>query len=100
MPQAVVVLMLLWAMNPGNPYAYYNLLRVVCCGVFAYLAYKASDREKKEWAWVLGILALVYNPLFRVHLNRELWSLVNLVTIAIAIASAFALKVDEVDDNS
>ena len=44
--------------------------------------------------------ALVYNPIFRVHLNRELWSIINIVTIAIAVASIFALKIKNEKDNT
>ena len=94
MPQTIACVMLLWALNPHNPYAYYILLRWVCCGVFAYSAVQASalGHEKQGWVWVLGITALVYNPIFRVHLNRELWQIVNIVTLGIAVASVFVLK--------
>jgi hypothetical protein len=84
--------MLLWALNPDNPYGYYILLRWVCCGVFAYLAFKAVGQERQGWVWVLGISAALYNPLVPVHLTREIWSVVNVVTIAIAVASALGLK--------
>lgn len=84
--------MLLWALNPDNPYAYYTLLRWVCCGIFAYLAFQAFEQKKQGWVLVLGITALFYNPIFRVHLNRELWSVVNVVTIGIAGASVFVLR--------
>jgi hypothetical protein len=86
-PQVICIVMLLWALNPENPYAYYILLRWVCCGIFAYLAFQASEQKKQRWVWVLGITALFYNPIFRVHLNRELWSIVNVVTIIILITS-------------
>ena len=91
-PQLLTSLMLLWALNPDNPYGYYILLRWVCCGVFAYLAFKAFGQEQQGWAWVLGITAAVYNPVIRVHLTREMWSVVNVITIGIAIASVFAIK--------
>jgi len=87
--------MLLWALNPANPYGYYILLRWVCCGIFAYLAFKALDQGYQGWVWVLGITAAVYNPIFRVHLTREIWSVVNAVTIGIAVASVFAVKVKD-----
>jgi hypothetical protein len=83
--------MLLWALHPDNPYGYYILLRWVCCGVFAYLAFKAFAQEQQGWAWVLGITAGVYNPIIRVHLTREIWSVVNIITIGIAVASVFAI---------
>ncbi len=91
-PQAIAILMLLWALNPGNPYGYYIILRWVCCGIFAYLAFQAHEQEKQGWIWVLGITALIYNPIFRVHLNRGLWSIINVVTVGIAVASIFVFK--------
>jgi hypothetical protein len=52
-PQALVSVMLLVALNPENPYGYYVLLRWVVCGVFAFLALKAFEEEKTEWVWAL-----------------------------------------------
>ena len=84
--------MLLWALNPDNPYGYYILLRFVCCAAFAYLTLQALAQGKEGWPWILGVIAAVYNPFIRVPLNRELWSVVNVVTIGIAVASIFVLK--------
>lgn len=94
-PQVIASGMLLWALNPGNPYGYYILLRWVSCGVFAYLALQAFAREKQGWTWALGITALVYNPILRVHLTKEIWRVVNVITIAIAVASIFTVKKDD-----
>jgi hypothetical protein len=91
-PQTLAGVMLLWALKPDNPYGYYILLRWVCCGVFAYLAFQALEQEKQEWVWILGIIALIYNPIFRVHLNRELWSIINIATIGVAVVSIFTLR--------
>jgi uncharacterized membrane protein YwzB len=86
--------MLLWALYPGNPYGYYVLLRWVCCAAFAYLALQALSLEKQGWVWVLGITAVVYNPVVRIHLNREIWSVVNVITICIAWSAALVLKTE------
>jgi hypothetical protein len=91
LPQIIASLMLLWALNPRNPYGYYILLRFVCCGVFAFLTLQALAHKMHGWTWVFGITALLYNPFFRVHLTREIWSLVNVVTIVIAAASIVRL---------
>lgn len=85
--------MLLWALNPENPYGYYILLRWVCCAAFAYLAIQALAQEKGGWVWILGVTAVVYNPIIRIHLTRDIWSVINVATIAIAIASIFVLRV-------
>jgi len=92
--------MLLLALYPENPYAYYILLRWVCCAVFVYLAFQSLERDKIGWVWVLGITALIYNPILRVHLNRELWSVINVVTIGIALTSIFALREKKEKNNN
>jgi hypothetical protein len=84
--------MLAWALNPENDYSYYILLRWVCCGIFAYLTVEALKREKDGWAWVLGINAVIYNPIIRVHLNRDYWSVINVISIIVALTSIIFLK--------
>jgi hypothetical protein len=91
LPQVIASVMLLWALNPDNPYGYYNLLRVVCCSIFAFLSYKAHEQIKEDWTWILGVTAFIYNPIFRIHLTREIWSIINIMTIVIAIISIFTI---------
>ena len=90
--QIVGVAMLAWALVPANPYGYYILLRIVLCGIFVFLAVKAHGLKQVGWVWVLAIAAVVYNPIVRVHLNREIWSVVNLATIGLLIATVFVLR--------
>lgn len=90
-PQFVISAMLLWALNPSNRYSYYIVLRWVCCIVFGGLAVKALGLRKYAWLVALGIAAVVYNPIIRVHLTRDIWSVVNVVTIGLALGSVFGL---------
>jgi len=92
-PQVIASVMLLWALNPENPYGYYILLRWVCCAIFVYLTFQAIAQEKQGWVWFFGVTALIYNPIIRVHMTREIWSIVNVATIVVAGASIFVLKV-------
>ena len=71
-PQLVCSGMLLWALNPENPYAYYILLRWVYCAVFAYLTWQAFIQGRHGWVWVLGFTGAIYNPLIPVHLTRAI----------------------------
>ena len=99
-PQSIACVVLLWALNPNNPYGYYIFLRVVCCAVFAYLAFHAFAQEMHGWGWVLGITAVVYNPIYRIHLTREIWSIINLVTIGIAITASITISLKYKKTNS
>lgn len=92
MPQAIAGVMLLWALYPENPYGYYVLLRWVVCPCFIYAALQAFKQGKKNMVWVLGVTAAIYNPLISLHLNRELWSVLNLAGIGVAGWSVFVLK--------
>jgi len=94
-PQIVCIGMLLWALNPGNPYGYYVLLRVVLCASCVYLAVRASADNKKEWVWILGVTAFVYNPIIPIHLNRAIWSVVNVATIIVLIVTFWSLRTKE-----
>ena len=91
-PQVLSTIMLIIVFNPSNPYGYYILLRWVCCSSFVYLAVKAFEQERRNWTWVLGIMALIYNPLVQIHLNREIWTVINLVTIVFNIVSIASIK--------
>lgn len=62
------------------------------CAVFAFVAFRAFEKGQRGWAWTLGITAAIYNPLAPVHLARSIWSLVNVVTVGIAVASMFLLN--------
>jgi hypothetical protein len=99
-PQLIACLMLLWALKPHNPYGYYILLRWVCCAVFAYVTFRAVAQERLGWAWVLGTTAFVYNPIIQVHLTRGIWTVVNIITICVAVASVFAVMVREEENKT
>jgi hypothetical protein len=60
--------------------------------VFAYLTVQAYQQKRQGWVWVLGVTAALYNPIVPAHLGRDVWTLVNLATIAVAIASVFQLR--------
>lgn len=91
-PQAISIPLLFWALNPENPYGYYVLLRFVCCACFAFLAFRFYETARIGWGWTFAVIAIIYNPFIPVHLTREIWTVVNIFTIIIAIASIFIQK--------
>ena len=91
-PEVLAIALLLWALVPTNPYGYYIILRFVTCGVSMFLALRARVAGKTVWLWTFVAVAVVYNPIIRVHLTRESWSAINLATVAMIAASIFLLK--------
>jgi tetratricopeptide (TPR) repeat protein len=75
--------MLVYAVIEKHPYSYYTLLRWVCCAVFAYSAVTAFQIDRVAWTWIFGGLAGLYNPVFRVQLDRDTWVVViGAITVA------------------
>jgi len=91
-PHAIPIAMLLWALNPENPYGYYVILRFVCCACFGFIALRYHEAGMTGWVWAFVTAALIYNPFIRVHLSREIWFVANIATIILASASLCALK--------
>ncbi len=77
------------ALRKGNPYGYYVFLRWMACPIFIWIAWKAYSRD---YGLLLGIaagfLAVLFNPVLRVMLDREKWEILNIALIAVAIWSA------------
>ena len=72
---------LLLALAP-LPYGYYTLLRIVVCGAAALLAFNDFKRFGSVSFWVLlmGGIALLFNPIIPIHLSREVWAPINILT--------------------
>ena len=76
MPLVVIYIaagMLIVAVAP-LPYGYYMLLRLVATGVFVWSAYVAYERQYQVLPWVLVLLAVLFNPVVKIHLPREIWA--------------------------
>lgn len=66
-------LMCVGAMLPGLPYSYFMLLRVVMCGVMLLTAWSAFERQSSGIGWACVGVAILFNPVLKVHLTREGW---------------------------
>lgn len=84
--------MLLLAIPPMWPYAYYQIMRVVVCIAAAYGAYTAFQTERNGWVWVLGAMAILFNPIAPIHLDKESWILPDLIGAIIMFLAAVKLK--------
>ena len=51
LPKVIAAAMLFGALG-RRQFGYYTLLRWVVCGVSAFTAFRASEREKIGWVWV------------------------------------------------
>ena len=59
------------------PYGYYMLLRFIACGIFSWAAYIAFERNEEVLPWVFIVLAIVFNPIIKVHFPKEMWAVID-----------------------
>ena len=88
----IAIIMLFWALA-DNPYGYYQILRWVIAGVTGYSAYLAYRQGENKWTWILIITAILFNPIASIHLNRKIWSVLNIIATIIIFTSIFKMKV-------
>lgn len=62
---------------------FYDFLRLCITTAAAVFAYRAHQSNRKIWLATMCGLALMYNPVFRIHLSSREWVVVNLVAIAV-----------------
>lgn len=90
-PAIIATIILLGALADW-PYGYYQLLRLVTCGIAIYIAYTAYAWKKIWVVWLFGFIALLFNPLIPIHLSRELWQPINVICALLFAVVAFALQ--------
>lgn len=75
---AVPGVMMLLALS-DMPYGYYQVLRIVACLASVVLSAAAWKAGREGWAAAFALLAITFNPIIRLALEREQWAIVNLV---------------------
>ncbi len=68
------------------PYYYYQLMRWAICGCAAYIAYQLY-KEKGCGFLTVGfvVVAILYNPIEPIHLFKEAWIVINIITVFVFI---------------
>lgn len=74
------IALLIAALAPW-PYGYYALLRLAICGASIWLAFNLiNSRALNGLGWAFVGLALLYNPVFRIHFERDVWMVLNVIS--------------------
>jgi hypothetical protein len=88
----LIPIALLFIATQRMPYGYYTFTRIVVCGFAGFLAVIAWEDEglaSRIWAVTLGLVAILFNPIFPIYLSRAVWFKLD-VGIAIIFAAHLA----------
>lgn len=92
-------MLLIATLGEGLPYGYYTLLRLVefvsCCIIFIHLVKKSST----VFTLLFGLLGLVFNPIFKIPFERDVWIIVDVCAIVLWVIFLIVLGVKQECDN-
>lgn len=71
------------------PYGYYQLVRFAALIGFALLAYNSNEQGHKTEVIIYVCLAILFQPLVKIALGRQLWNIIDVVVGIGLIVSIF-----------
>jgi hypothetical protein len=71
------------------PYGYFQLVRFSALVGFAILAYNSNKQGYKIEAIIYVFLAILFQPLIKIALGREIWNVVDVIVGIALVASIF-----------
>ena len=88
----VAAVTLFLALLDGWQYGFFTILRFVVFSTTAYAAWMAYEEQRENWVWILGFVAMLFNPFIPIHLTREIWVPIDFLTGIFLSLSVFLLK--------
>ena len=91
-PAIISMAFLVLAAVANWPYGFYTVLRFVVCGSAIYLGFTAASLNSRVWPWVMGVTAVLFNPLVPVHFPRSTWRVLDFVAAVVFAISLATLR--------
>ena len=89
------IIFLLLAIPTFWPYGYYVLLRWIITASAIFLLWVAYDLKKTFWLFLMGIVAILFNPLIPIHLDKGTWVIIDFIVAILFLISIFKIKTYE-----
>ena len=71
------------------PYGYFQFIRFIALVGFVFLSYKSYERKEIALAFIFAANAILFQPLFKISLGREIWNWIDVVVGIGLIVSIF-----------
>lgn len=89
---AVSITLLLLAVPAIWPYGYYIFLRWIITASAIFLIWVAYNLKKTFWLFLMGIVAVLFNPIIPIHLDKETWVIIDFIVAILFLVSIFKMK--------
>ena len=79
------------------PYGFYQFVRFGALVGFAILAYQANEKDNKTEMIICVCLAILFQPLFKISLGREIWNIVDVI-VGLALLVSIFIKPKQISE--
>jgi hypothetical protein len=93
---SIASIALFLALLDGWQYGFFTILRFVVFSTTTYVAWMAYEEQKEKWVWVLGSIAVLFNPFIPIHLTREVWVPIDFITAIFFVLTIFLLRLKKI----
>lgn len=83
------------ALFDGWQYGFFTLLRFIVFATTAYVAWMAYEAQREKWVWIFGFIAVLFNPFFLIHLDRDTWVVIDFIVGLFLFVTIFTFKLDK-----
>ena len=74
------------------PYGFYTIVRVVMAIMSVYFAFDYFVKDKKDLAITFVVVAVLFQPFFKLALGREVWLIVDVAVAILLLVLALRRK--------
>lgn len=85
----IVLAILLFLCLLNMPYGFYQFVRFFALIGFALLAYQALQEDRQTEVIIYALLAILFQPFFKIALGRELWNAIDAIVGVGLLVSIF-----------
>jgi len=87
----IILAILLFLCLADMPYGFYQLVRLLALAGFAVLAFMANKVGRQTEMIVYIVLAVLFQPVLKISLGRELWNMVDVI-VGVGLLGAVFMK--------
>jgi hypothetical protein len=77
------------------PYGYYSFLRIIVTIYLSILAFYSHKNGHINTMYLLGGVAVLFNPIIPIYLSKGIWIVIDLATAVLIMLSPIMMKRDK-----
>jgi hypothetical protein len=74
------------------PYGFYSIVRMYTFLTYSYLSFHFFEAKNNKYFFPSLLILIIYNPMLKVFLKKETWTIVNIISALFSLYLYYLLK--------